>query len=237
MEALELACLGIVVIGVLAAMVYIVAKYPERFLAAKRRRRALAAWAYSRKWSFQADRNERLAEHYNSFRCLQSNDRYYAYNISAGPRNKRHVCAFDYHYDDAPSRGGSDSRGDFSAVIVTADLTFKPLLVQPRELLDLLTEISDYGNIDFESAEFSSRFFVKSPDKRWAYDVISQSTMEFLLAATRFSLQFAGPDIIAYHGRRFSIATFDAAIGVIEGVLDRLPPSLLRELRPGRANA
>jgi hypothetical protein len=53
--------------------------------------------------------------------------------------------------------------------------------------------------------------------------------MEFLLASQRFSLEFARQALIAYTGSTFPVATFEAALDVIEGVLDRIPESLIKE--------
>ena len=79
--------------------------------------------------------------------------------------------------------------------------------------------------------EFSNRFYVKSPDRKWAYDVIHQATMEFLLANPTFHLQFSGRHVIAYRNEKFTIADFTAAIAVIEGMIDRFPEYLIRELK------
>jgi hypothetical protein len=206
----------------------------RRSRAIKQHRRALVAWADTRGWRLRRKPDHRFAERYRNLRCLQNEAKCYAYNIVEGTSNGRRVCAFDYHDE---TDGAAKPRSDFSAVIVTTNLALKPLLVRSQESLDRLAAFCGFDDVDFESAEFSRRFHVKSPDKRWAYDVISQSTMEFLLAHPRFSLEFAGADVIAYDGSRFKVATFDAALSFIEGILERLPPSLVRELQPGRSDA
>ena len=57
---------------------------------------------------------------------------------------------------------------------------------------DKLVQAIGFDDIDFESAEFSRKFFVKSPDKRWAYDVIHQETMDYLLQAPDAAVEFGG---------------------------------------------
>ena len=61
--------------------------------------------------------------------------------------------------------------------------------------------------IEFESTEFSKEFHVKSPDRRWAFDVLSQATMEFLLA-----LPQVHPGISAL-GRSWPTATINVQAG------------------------
>ena len=110
----------------------------------------------------------------------------------------------------------------------------KPLRIRPENVFDRLTEFFGLDDIDFESAEFSRAFHVKSTDKRWAYDVLHQRTMEYLLEAPRFSMQFDDRCVIAWRNRRFNVETFESAIGVAEGILDRMPEYLLRDQRNGK---
>jgi len=209
------------------------------YYAARRRREALSAWAASRGWSFGAEKDHGFDERFGGFDCLQRGSRRYAYNVSEGDLDGRRVLAFDYHYETYSSskHGRQTHHHYFSAVIVLTDMLLKPLFIRPENFLDKITEFLGYDDIDFESAEFSRKFYVKSPDKRWAYDVIGQSTMEFLLAAPRFTVQFQGAGIIAHRGKTFEPADFERAIEVVEGMLDRLPPSVVRELRPEGQNA
>jgi hypothetical protein len=72
---------------------------------------------------------------------------------------------------------------------------------------------------------------VKCKDRKWAFDVIQQSTMEFLLQSPRFAVQFDERSVIASQGATFSVATFDNALAVVEGILERIPPGLQKELR------
>ncbi|MGQ9575232.1 MAG: hypothetical protein ACUVUC_07940 [Thermoguttaceae bacterium] len=201
---------------------------------AKKRQRALAAWASARGLSFDPARNPRIDDRYAQFKSLRQGENRYAYNIMAGQWGGRPVRAFDYHYETY----STDSKGrrrthhhHFSAVLVEAGLPLKPLFLRPEGFFDKVAEFFGADDIDFESAEFSRQFYVKSPDRRWAFDVIHQATMEFLLASPRFTLEFQGTDVIAYHGRTFKPEEFEAALKVIAGVLDRLPGHLLKELK------
>ncbi|MHC4671260.1 MAG: hypothetical protein ACYTBZ_02140, partial [Planctomycetota bacterium] len=119
----------------------------------------------------------------------------------------------------------------FSAVLINSGLPLKPLVIRPERFFDKITEFFGYDDIDFELNEFSRKFYVKSPDKKWAFDVIHQATMEFLLECPTFNLDFQGPYVLAYRSSTFDIEEFSAAIAVIEGILDRFPEYLLRELK------
>jgi hypothetical protein len=202
---------------------------------AKKRRGELAKWSATLGLSFSPGSDGSFDERFGRFAILRQGDHRYAYNVMRGEYHGRGLCAFDYHY----ATHSTDSKGrrtthhhHFSAVILDSGLPLKPLLIRPEGLFDRVTEFFGYDDIDFESSEFSRAFFVKAEDKKWAFDVIQQSTMEFLLASPRLTLEFNDRLIIASRGEStFAVAEFEAAMGVIEGVLERLPGYLMREMK------
>jgi len=201
---------------------------------AKKRRQALAAWACSHGLVFQSERDHQMDQRYPQFKCLHQGDGRYAYNVMQGPLGGRQICAFDYHYqthstDSEGNRTTEDHR--FSAVIVETGLPLKPLWIRKENVFDKIGEFLGFDDIDFESSEFSKEFCVKSPDRRWAFDVLQQSTMEFLLGSPRYTLEFQRSQVIAYRDRTFKPEDFEAALAVIEGVLQRLPEYLLKEMK------
>ena len=227
------------VLWILVVALLVIGGVTWSYYQANRRREALAAWAGARGWSFTADRDAGFDDRYGGLDCLRKGSNRYAYNISEGMSNGRRVWAFDYHYETySSSKNGRQTHHHcFSAVILAPGLPLKPLFIRPETFLDKVTEFFGYDDIDLESAEFSRKFYVKSPDKKWACDVIGQPTMELLLAAPRFTLQFADGGVIAWRGQTFEVPDFDAALNLVEGIFDRLPPSLVSELLPGKSNA
>ena len=199
------------------------------------RRKELAEWARLNEFGFLPAEDYSIGSHYQFFKCLQRGDNRYGYNIMEGISGKRVVCAFDYHYETH----SSDSKGNrqthhhhFSAVVVEAGLPLKPLFIRPEGFLDKVTEFVGFDDIDFESAEFSKRFFVKSPDRRWAYDVLHQATMELMLCYPRFSIDFQVSQVMAYwDNKTFSLGDFGSALKVVTGILDGLPDSVVREMK------
>ena len=201
---------------------------------AAKRRKELEAWARSTGLSFDSGYDYAMDERYSAFSVLKNGSSRYAYNIMEGVLNNRGVCAFDYHYETY----SNDSKGRrqthhhyFSAVIVDTQLPLKPLFIREEGFFDKIGEFFGFDDIDFESAEFSRKFCVKAPDRKWAYDVLHQETMEFLLNSPRYTLDFQGSCVLACHSSTFSVSEFAAAIGVIEGIITRLPRSLLEEMK------
>ena len=74
------------------------------------------------------------------------------------------------------------------------------------------------NDIDFESAEFSRRFQLTSPDGRWAHGVLNPRTMEFVTRARRCTLCLSPPKGMGLMGKRdaVSMATTWARIAYVE---------------------
>ncbi|UCD28148.1 MAG: hypothetical protein JSV03_13790 [Planctomycetota bacterium] len=218
----------VVIIVVIALAIY-------RRYKARLRREALAKLAKAKGWEYRPRKDWAMDGRFGMFSCLQQGSKRYAYNVLKGQVSQRHMLGFDYHYETY----SRDSKGRrrthhhyFSAVLINSGLPLKSLVIRPEHFFDKVTEFFGYDDIDFESSDFSRKFYVKSPDKKWAFDVIHQETMEFMLNSPTFHLDFQGPHVMAYHkSSTFDIEEFGAAIAVIEGILNRLPEYLLRELK------
>ena len=196
-----------------------------------RRKKELAAWATNAGLSFSPGSDRSYDNYYPAFGCLHRGHTRSAYNIAAGSWNGRPLKAFDYRY--VTGHGKNRSAHTFSAIILGSGLFLKPLQIRSENAFDKLTEFFGADDIDFESDQFSREFYVKSPDKKWAYDVLHQRTMEFLLVNPKFSIEFDNEHVICWRNRRFDIQTRETAISVVEGILDRLPEYLVREQRRG----
>ena len=208
------AIIALVFAVVIGAIIY-------AYYAAAQRRKELTAWAQTRGLRFSPAKDSTLDDRYGEFDCLRRGRSRYAHNLISGDWHGREFLGFDYHY--VTGSGKNRQTHSFSAVILAGKLPLKPLFIRPEGFFDKLTEFFGYDDIDFESAEFSRKFFVKSPDKRWAYDVIHQRVMEFLLEMPRFTIKFDRQQVIAYRSSRFKPDDFAAAAEVIVGILDRLP--------------
>ena len=199
-----------------------------------KRRKELTAWAASRGLSFAPGRDGSFDDRYRAFGCLRRGHSRAAFNIAEGDWSGRRVTAFDYRY--VTGSGKNRTTHHFSAVILASDLPLQPLRIRAENVFDRVTEFFGLDDIDFESAEFSRAFHVKAPSKEWAYDVLHQRTMEFLLSMPRFSIEFDDRHAIAWRNRRLSPETFESAIGVVEGIFDRLPEYVVRK-QGGRESA
>jgi hypothetical protein len=180
--------LAILLIPVIIALVAVGAYYAH--VQQKKRREALATLARELGWQFTAEKDHSHDEQYAHFEIFRRGHSRYAYNtlrgtIDIGGQTWRAMMG-DFHYQITTSNGKSTTTHTylFSYLILHLPYVQVPALLIRREgIFDALKSVMGFDDIDFESAEFSKRFYVKSSDKRFAFDVIHPKMMEFLLAS------------------------------------------------------
>ncbi len=195
--------------------------------AAAKRKEALSAWARQLSLSFSPEKRRDFDDRFPEFACLRHGSNRYAHNIASGLFEGRHVLAFDYHYTTT----STDSKGrrttthhHFSAVILRANIPLQPLVIRPENFFHSIGAFFGFDDIDFESAEFSRRFHVSAPNRRWAYDVLHARAMEYLLQQPRYTIEFDPQQVlIIQSGKRWDPVNFSEAIHTVDTLLDMLP--------------
>lgn len=200
----------------------------------RKRRAAIKAWAEAQNFVYDETKDSDFEYRFREFGCLQRGKQRYANNFFQGQRGNYGVLGFDYHYvtESTDSEGKTQTQHHtFSAIILQTPWTMQSLFIRPEGWFDKLTEFVGFDDIDFESHEFSRKFYVKSPDKRWAYDVLHQATIEFLLNRPKFSIEFQGSRVIVWRDSVFKAADYSDALDTTTGILDRFPKYVLRDLQ------
>lgn len=201
---------------------------------AKKRRLALAAWAQAHQLAFREGEDGSLEDRYPAFDALRRGENRYGYNLMTGAWKSRPFLGFDYHYETH----STDSKGrrhthhhHFSAVLIESRAPFKPLHIDAENFFDRIADALGFDDIDFESAEFSRKFRVKSPDRKWAYAVLHPRAMELLLSRPVYTLALTQHGALAHRGARFAPEQFAEAADLLCDLLDLMPEYLLRELQ------
>lgn len=124
-----------------------------------------------------------------------------ACNVITGRVKDRDITCFDYLYKE--TRGTGKDRHDdtyyHTCLLLASPIPFQPLTLRPESFLDRVGEFFGVDDIDFESEEFSRKFFVKCGDKKFAYDIIHARTMELLLECGKVCLEAQGGSILFYY--------------------------------------
>jgi len=202
-------------------------------IASARRKKELMAFAAANGLQFSPGRDYGMEDRFPAFDCLGEGSDRYAYNVLSGQWRGLLLLAFDYHYEteSRDSKGKRTTHSHhFSAVVLYSPVPLKPLFIRAEGFFDKVTQFFGHDDIDFESAEFSRKFYVKSADRKWAYDVIHPRAMELLLAAPRFTIQFDTLCVMAYRSRTLKVPEFAVAADLVSDLLDGLPEYLVREL-------
>lgn len=206
--------------------------YLSYFLRSRTKRTdELSNWARSQGLEYYYSQEFDVSQRCAAFICLTTGHNRCAYNFMTGRLGKQEICAFDYRFETYPIENRFHKREyKFSAVVVETGMPLKPLLIRSKYSFDKLANSIGFHDICLESTEFSNKFYVKSPDRRWAYDILNQEVMDFLLSSPIYYLEFCGTQIIAYRESQFAAAEFEAALKLVTGIIDRLSASLVKEL-------
>jgi hypothetical protein len=154
-----------------------------------------------------------------------------AYNVVYGVYRGRGVRCFDYSYDAGLKGDTSDNR--LTCVVVEAPISFPSLIVRPEGFLDRFGHTLGVGDIEFESDEFNRMFLVKCHDRRFAFDVIHQRAMAFLLRQDGLCIEGNGTAVLFHLNASRGLLPLPAGVTELldesSGFLDLLPDYLLHD--------
>ena len=192
---------------------------------AKARREMLRAWAAERGLQFDETRRRDVDDQYPGFDLFRRGSGRYGVNFMTGPWESCQLTIFEYHYQTQSGSGKNRSTQHhrYTVVMLRPPFPLKPLSIRPEGLWDKVTAAFGWDDIDFESAEFSRRFHVNAPDRRWAFDVLTPRNMEFLMTHDNVSvLMDEGHIMIPLRGRVDPPAMLNA-LAVATTILDGIP--------------
>jgi hypothetical protein len=142
-----------------------------------------------------------------------------------------HVHAGDFRYEEDKSDRKGTTTYRFSYLIVHPPWPSPSLLVRREGLFDKLKGAFGFDDIDFESAEFSRKYFVQSSDKRFAYDVLHPRMMEFLLAEDPLVIDIEGGALCISDGRnRWEPDDYRRQIDFVRRFSELWPRHLVKDL-------
>jgi hypothetical protein len=193
------------------------------YLAAKKRREAMLAYAAGRGWRFEAEQPLLVDRFTGPPFGLGSGRR--AYNVLYGTHEGRDLVSFDYEYKTHTSNGKRTTTQvhRFSVLGLSMGIHMPPLSVDPENFLDRFVGRLTGNDIDLESEEFNRAFTVSCPDRKFASDVLHPQMMEFLLEHRQVGWRFEQDSMLMVaHGQR-TPAQIDATIAVMDGITDRVP--------------
>lgn len=212
--------------AVFIAIAIIVAIYGG--IAARKRREGLFELAQRVNLRFDPEPDYALAERFQFLKKLAQGDNRYCYNVLSGTYQNNDVLAFDYHYQVTThdKNGSHTTHYRFSFFIAQLPAAFPDLTVRRENFFLKIAEVFGYQDIKFESAEFSRTFCVRSPDKKFAYDVCNAQMMEYLLANRDLSLEIENQALALAFDSCLAIEQIESNLQRLVEIRARLPEYL-----------
>ena len=200
------------------------------WLANKRRREELAQFAAANGLQFSAADPYDLPNFLRGIPTFSRGHSRKAYNVIHGPWSGREVIAFDFQYTTGSGKNQHTYR--LSACLQPVGLRLPNLVIRPETFFDKLGAVVGFEDIDFESDEFSRKFHVQGPDRKFAYDVCHPQMMSWLLAnAGNFSIELIDSSLVLSTGSRWSPTDFHSALCFSARFFELIPEHVWREYR------
>jgi len=141
----------------------------------------------------------------------------------AGDYRGRGMCALDYTY--TTSNGKTTQTHHVHLVALNLPAALPPLTVSRDSALRRA-----FGNdIELESKLFNDTFRIDCADQRYASAVLHPQLMEWMLANPGLEWQFAGNALVSWGTGQFTAPDVLARLHAMVGVIDRIPPFVLRD--------
>lgn len=179
--------MGVAFVIIVALIVIAIGAYYSH-LQQQKRIAELSALAAEQGWRFDPGKNHYHDGQYSQFDIFTKGHSRYAYNTMHGTMEKAGdnwpVVMGDYHYKVTSGSGKNRSTSTYRmsyAIVQVPYVGVPDLAIREEHFFDKVAGFFGFDDIDFESAEFSDKFSVKSSNKKFAYDVVHPQMMQFLL--------------------------------------------------------
>jgi len=197
-------------------------------IAARKRREGLFELAQRLNLNFDAEHDCEIPGQFNFLeQFTQGSDRY-ATNVLSGNYQQNKILAFDYHYTTGSGKNRQDHNLSFFMLFMQGGL-FPQITIRPEGFFDRVAEALGFQDIKFESAEFSKAFCVRSPDKKFAYDVCNAKMMEYLLANRDLSVEIENDVIALVFNARIAVEQFEKDLQRLIEIRSHLPEYLFTQ--------
>lgn len=197
--------------------------------AEKKRREALLLWATRRGWNMLPGKSKTMHQDFSGLKVFQKGHSRSAKNIIKGEFEGRAVSLMDYRY--VVGHGKNRSTHNRGVVILHCDFPTIPMSIRRENPFDKVGEFFGADDIDFESAEFSRKFYVKSADRKWASDVIHTRTMDYLLNAPSLTVEFGFMEIAVYKTGKFDSESYQVALEMARQMHQLVPEFVIRQMK------
>jgi hypothetical protein len=193
------------------------------YLAAKKRREAMQAFAAARGWRYEAEQPE-LVDRWSGPPFGMGSGRQ-AYNVLYGTHDGRDLVSFDYTYKTETSDGKTTTTHThtFSVLALRMGVSMPALSVAPENIFGRFVDRLTGNDIDLESEDFNRAFRVTCPDRKFASDVLHPQMMEYLLQHRDLGWRFDQDSMLMVADGQRTTEQIDATLEVMDAITDKIP--------------
>ena len=165
-----------------------------------------------------------LPERHSGMAAFSTGHSQRAYNQMYGEAEGYRFVLTDYAYTVG---GGKNSHTyNLTYCLLYSGMAMGCLQVRPENFSDKIAAFVGFDDINFESAEFNSAYYVRADDKRFAYDIIHPKMMEYLLHCTDLQMEICGEVILVHFGKKLPVEAIEPLLHTTRGIADLLPSYL-----------
>ena len=210
--------------AVVIVIVFVVIATAHSWYLNKQRREMWEAVARRYGFGYRRDDPIDIPAQYQNFALFQEGHSRKASNFLEGTYHGTWVQLFDYRY--TTDNGDDETTHELSALIARLDIQCPYLLIRPEKFFDKIGGLLGFDDIDFEYEEFNRRFYVKGPDKKFAYDICHTGMMDYLLQREQLTWELCGNCLLFYGLGTFDPAEIDYSLNAVAGFLGQIPQYL-----------
>jgi len=201
----------------------------------KRRREALAALAAKHGLTFYPDKDRSTVKQFEFIDPIRKGRNRFLLNRIAGTMDGRKVEFFDFHYEtqSTNSKGNTSKSHHYgTCFLLMLPGAFPELRIYREGFFQKIAQALGFDDIDFESAEFSKRYNVKSKDKKFAYDFCNARMIDYLLDEEDLNIEVEGAWLALTFSKRVAPDEWEKNISRLGMILGFLPDYLFKKEIP-----
>ncbi len=206
------------------------------WLQQKKRREALAALGAKLGLQFLPDKDKHSVRQFEFIDLLRKGSNRFVQNRLTGTLDGYKVEAFDFHYEthSTDSKGRRSTRHHYgTCFLLMLPGAFPELRIYREGFFQKIAQAIGFDDIDFESAEFSKRYAVKSRDKKFAYDFCNARMIDYLLDEDDLNIEVEGAWLALCFARRVGPELWEKNLSRLGMILGLMPEYLFdKEISP-----
>jgi len=193
----------------------------------KIRRQKLAKAARELGFTYYPKSNYDFHDRFGGFELFQRGGSRRSYDLIEGRKDGADVKLFEYSYVTGSGKNRTTHRRVVCLLSLERGCGFPHTIIRPESIFDKVASAIGFNDIDFESIEFSRKYYVKGEDRRFAYDLVHPRMMEYLLKIGIICVETGGRNLLVHPDRKLSPKAWPSLYYTAKGFVEQIPDRLI----------